>query len=257
MATPLTLAQQHRRAQAALKAALEAYLKRTYLSMISPRDTRRLAEQWVALMLPYVLTYRARSAGLAATTYRSSRELVLPGVPFFEPEPDDFDEEALRTSLFVTGFADLLERVGKGEPFEEAVTASATAAAGAGVRHALNGGRSYYERAIRADRLALAWYRVTKPGCCYFCAMLASRGAVYREDSFAESDPRFIGDEGEEKVHDHCVCTLQAIWRRGDDTPELNQQFSALWESSTRGYSGQEAVKAFRRAYEAAYPPAA
>ena len=271
MATPLSLAEQHRRSQAKLKEALERYLLRTYLSMLGPRDTRQLADQWIALVLPQILAYRARSAGLARVTYSRSRELALgAGAGYFEPEPDDIDEATVTSSLIATGLASLLERVGKGEPFAEAIVSASKEASGAGVRHALNGGRSYYERAVRNDVGALGWYRVTRPGCCSFCAVLASRGAIYKADSFDDSDPRFEGAEGEEKVHDHCVCGLQAIWKPGEAVPDLSRDFEKLWYDSIKAnerdvatgraqyvgqrFSGKDALNAFRRAYEVAYP---
>ena len=253
MATLLSLAETHRRAQDALRAALDAYLRRTFAQQIRAPFTRSMAETWIATVLPLVISYRQRSEALARIAYRNQRALVLPGDPF-PPEPDELDddeiEQAIISSLWATSWADLNERLSGGEPFDEAAEHTATYAAGAGVRHALNGGRDYTQRVIERDTLAVGWYRVTKDDPCSFCAVLASRGAVYKQDSFADSDPRFIGD-GEEKVHDHCACTLAPIYTRGQAVPDRNESWSQLWHESTRGYSGDDALRAFRRAYEA------
>jgi hypothetical protein len=253
VATLLSLAETHRRSQDALRAALEAYLKRVYAQMMAAPAGRPMAEQWIATVLPMILRYRARSEGLARLAYRTQRALAYPNAPT-PPEPDAVDddelEQAVASSLWATGWADLRERLSKDEPELDAITRAGTLAAGAGVRHALNGGRDYTQRVIAVDNLAVGWYRVTKGDPCSFCAVLASRGAVYKQDSFNDSDPRFIGD-GEEKVHDHCACTLAPIYTRGQPVPDRNQDFADLWAVTSPGFSGKDALNSFRRAYEA------
>jgi hypothetical protein len=58
--------------------------------------------------------------------------------------------------------------------------------------------------------------------------MLMSRGIVYKEDSFDDSDPRFFGP-GDAKIHDHCGGSLAPAYDR-TLSPEL-QKFKDLWES--------------------------
>lgn len=273
MATALELAQAHRRSQAALLRATEQRLLLQWARTMSGRgDLRSLAEQWIALMVPYILVMRARSEALTRLHVVAARDLLLPGA---EPLPDDIDadelpEEALVASLTATAIAGTLERIGLGQTAEEALEHGGIEAAGAGVRHALNGGRSFSANAIARDSLALGWYRVTKQGCCSFCAVLASRGAVYKEDSFDNSDPRFQG-EGREKVHDHCACTMEPIYRRDQPIADLNRSFADLWGSLAADeddvakgragrvgdrFSGNAALNAFRRRYERLYPDA-
>jgi hypothetical protein len=61
----------------------------------------------------------------------------------------------------------------------------------------------------RRDPAAVGWQRVAAGGC-KFCQMLASRGAVYKEETahFAS--------------HTHCHCTASPVFRGGDAGPEAN-----------------------------------
>lgn len=73
---------------------------------------------------------------------------------------------------------------------------------GAAVRLSALGGREVVRSSIDGRRVG--YVRVTGPDPCAFCTMLAGRRAVYDEDSFEDSDPRFVG-WGTVKVHDSCV----------------------------------------------------
>jgi hypothetical protein len=230
----------HRASQARLADALIKLVGRAYRGTMNPGDLSfPMFERWLLEMLPLVYEYRDRSAALS--------NAYLERIGLAPVRPDPLPSEAVRTSLIVTGWASLLERIEKGVDPAEAIEKAATQAEGAADRHALDGGRSITARTLQAQT-RLAWYRVTRGACCSWCAMLSSRGAVYGEDSFADSDPRFIGD-GTVKVHDHCHCTLAAL-ETDEPEPELITQRRDLWERVTKGLSGDAAQNAFRRAYE-------
>ena len=59
------------------------------------------------------------------------------------------------------------------------------------------------------DPEAAGWRRVSSGGC-KFCSMLASRGAVYKEDT-----ARFAS-------HTHCHCTAAPVFKGGDSGPEAS-----------------------------------
>ncbi|WP_228002148.1 VG15 protein [Nocardia australiensis] len=129
---------------------------------------------------------------------------------------------------------------------------------------------------------------------CAFCAMLASRGPVYRSDKSATSvvgRPRGNRELGE-AYHDNCDCEtvlvrrgqpwegqaeyerLERLWiaassldgeprlafnrafRRGQKDPDLLKEIERLWEDSTEGLTGTDATDAFVAAVRA-NPPAA
>lgn len=147
------------------------------------------------------------------------------------------------------------------------------ASTGVGVKEALNGGRGEVQQLVAedaVDRLSsgevIGWARFTEDsatGPCYFCAMLASRGAVYLSDgSFDQSNRKireinkwrkerraFVGD-GVAKVHDHCKCSLRPVYSEDDSLDERGRNFLAQWEAAPGG------LKEFRRVYvrPAPYP---
>lgn len=251
-------------------AAIVARIQREWKATLNERDAGTLADAWVRRMVPVVLAYRRRSEALARSVYRQQRAVGAPGAPrFVEPNLEQLAEEALAVALTATGIVEYLEaRYTRDQPFAEALERSATTVAGAAAKHVLDGGRQYMDRAIRSDRVTVGWYRVTKAGACSFCAVLASRGAVYKEDSFDDSDPRWIGD-GSEKVHDHCACTLAPLYSRSEEVPERNREYTELWERARRAdeedvakgrakyvgqpFSGKAALNSFRRKYEKIY----
>src|SRR5690606_32229579 len=113
-------------------------------------------------------------------------------------------------------------------------TAARTAEAGsaaAAMRHALNGGREAIIRSVNADRLALGHARATSGNPCSFCAMLASRGPVFKDDGFDRSDPRFSGP-GEAKVHDNCTCSLEPVYHRDTGWPPGSERYRDLWKQA-------------------------
>jgi hypothetical protein len=245
------LADAHRTSQARLADAMAARLLAAYSRLLAGGGFRQdsTVQAWLAEMLPLIVLYRERSAGRAQAFY----ERATPGLDLSGIAPDPVPDEAIETSLRVTGVIGLFEALGNGKPFDEAVKGAAKAAAGAAQRHTLNAGRTFIGNAIERDTTALGHYRLTRAGCCSFCAVLASRGAVYKGDSFADSDPRFIGGESEEKVHDHCRCQLVPVKSRSDALPDLTSEFADLWAATSKGRSGKDALNAFRREYEAKF----
>lgn len=102
-------------------------------------------------------------------------------------------------------------------------------------------------RATGANRIPLSarWERECEPGACSFCAMLATRGPVYHSEQKAD----FLS-------HDHCRCFAEPGW--GDyKMPQQVQEWKSLYQQSTQGVHGMKNMqRAFRDAYDAAYPAA-
>jgi hypothetical protein len=255
------LVQAHRAAQARNAAVIAALVALLWRREVKINDVDRSAARWVELALPRILTARQKSDALARQYVSTLRALELPDLPPFVPTPPDpLDANALRTSLWVTGPVALQKRLQaisgrEVTPAEakaltsDAFDMSGAGAAGAATRHASEGGRGQVVAAVKEDRTALGWVRVTKDDPCYFCAMLASRGVVYKGDSFDDSNSLFAGD-GTAKAHDNCSCAMEPVYSRSAKTPGRTDEFADLWGSSTRGKSGRAAILAFRHAYE-------
>ncbi|MGW2089665.1 VG15 protein [Streptomyces sp. NPDC001880] len=204
---------------------------------------------------------------------------------------EEADEHRAATSLVVTGPVqaqrgiDRLQRSQQRGRLDDvdfladlnAVMRDAGArAAGAADRDAQMGGRDLLDAYVRADRAVLGWARVTAPNPCWFCAILASRGAVYRSawtaryrgsgsgrrtlgadlpQGWEDWSPSRLADweasRGVNRFHDNCHCTLIPVYSREDWIPPESQAFRELYYESTRGLSGPAARAAFRAAVEA------
>ncbi|AKY03763.1 head maturation protease [Streptomyces phage Amela] len=112
-------------------------------------------------------------------------------------------------------------------------------------RVAMNGGRSTVWNHAQRDRRALGYIRLSRTGTpCGWCAMLISRGPVYRSEKTAE-----YGDG--DKYHDNCHCYAEPVFSREQyrNSPvyALNRQYEELWPQVTKGLSGKAAISAWRR----------
>jgi len=123
------------------------------------------------------------------------------------------------------------------------------ATAKAAVTQVRNGGRDTVDTVLRRDRSVVGYVRVTSGKPCYFCAMLASRGPVYSNDSFVASNPRFFGPCNV-KVHDGCNCMLRPLYsERNENYIEQHRLYDRIYRSVPQQRSGKRQINAFRIAY--------
>lgn len=128
----------------------------------------------------------------------------------------------------------------------EAHRASGSRQSAAAERIVLNGGRGAVFNYANRDKKVLAYARVSASGTpCGWCAMLISRGAVYRSEASAS-----LGEDGD-LYHDNCHCHGEPIYSREqyDSNPlfDLNREYNALWPKVTKGYGGKDAVAIWRK----------
>jgi len=118
------------------------------------------------------------------------------------------------------------------------VQAALTKLTGAVETLVLDQGRDTIIGATHADRKAKGWARVPEPDACYFCAMLATRGAVYKHGT-ATFQP-----------HDHCRCHAEPVFNSYEPSAQI-REWQSLYANSTKGvYGMRNQQNAFRRAYE-------
>ena len=101
-------------------------------------------------------------------------------------------------------------------------------------RLVLAGGRETILGSAAADPRASRWQRVTSGEPCAFCAMLATRGAV------------FSADTADFEAHDHCSCSAEVAYE-GSQMPLTSQALRSQWDTVTAGLSGDDALNAFRQ----------
>lgn len=108
-------------------------------------------------------------------------------------------------------------------------------------RIVLNGARAYLESVLQRDKRARGWARVSQTGTpCGFCAMLISRGPVYKSQESAERDG----------YHTNCHCIAIPLYRKKqyqDAIFDMNRRYEKLWPKVTKGYYGKDAMNAWRR----------
>lgn len=98
--------------------------------------------------------------------------------------------------------------------------------------------RDTITQAVADDPQATGWARFALPGACGFCAMLASRGPVYK----TEAQAGFT-------AHDHERCFPVPLYEgTGYEEPGYIGRWKQLWGDSTQGLHGKAARNAFRLA---------
>jgi hypothetical protein len=260
-AATLTAAEQ--RAQQKLGVLYAALALRLWQAFVKPEDIDGPGyERLLELLIPQITKARGQAARNGRVYYEAFRILET-GQRDFKPAGDlvTLDRQVIETSIRVTGPVAYKERVAaiksiELEPaVEKALLADAYKKSGNGMaaammRHVIDGARHQVLEDHKSDPVALGYMRMlksTEP--CYFCAMLASRGPVYKGDSFARSNDLFTGD-GPAKAHDHCACTLEPVFSRETEWTPGARDAAQIWGTSTAGKGGRQAIAAFRKAWE-------
>lgn len=280
MATPASeeLTAAHRQAQAQIATVTAISMLRLWPLLGQGQDESATA-RWITFALQIIRAQRTKSANLAGAYLTRYRALELPGAPPITISPAAaIDEQRVVASLMATGPVRLRNEIQKRVQAEVArqlpaevdttkvrvpsrgitlspqrMTEIANGSAGAAVRHVRDGARDTAGGVIKTDKRVLGYIRVTDGDPCFWCAMLASRGPVYQDDSFDESNERFFGP-GNARAHDHCGCDLRPLYSRtGEDTGEW-KQYEGIWIRASEGRSGKAAIKRFRQIYEDRVP---
>lgn len=128
----------------------------------------------------------------------------------------------------------------------EAHKASGSRQSAAAERIVLDGGRGAVFNYANRDKRAIGYARASASGTpCGWCAMLISRGAVYRSARSAS-----LSADGD-LYHDNCHCYAEPIFVRGqyesDPKFALNREYERLWPEVTAGYGGKDAVAIWRK----------
>lgn len=194
-------------------------------------------------LIPRINTFASTSARLAAQYLNEFSVAEGFAGPQFVPTTSLPTLQQELISLSVTGAVAYKEFISKGYSADQAWQMAMEANARAASRLALSGGRNTVQEASSRDPRIVGYARVTRSAKpCAFCAMLASRGAVYSEKTV-----RF-------RAHDGCHCQAEPVYSSSGYTlPPGSQKYEDLWKEASKGNSGQDAINAFRRKLEATY----
>ena len=131
----------------------------------------------------------------------------------------------IATNLRANGLLGTLNALRAGQTPADAAANGWVRTAGMASSFVLHGGRDTVMATVKADPRIVRWRRVSMGRPCDFCAMLISRGAVYKQRTV------------DFRTHDHCACIPQ---------PEYQplSASSALYERSWP--TGQKSADAFK-----------
>lgn len=232
----------HRRAQQALTRLLTRDM-RGLRRLIIPSRLQASVPDWMAAVRALVDQYGAASSTLAADYYDAERVAArVTGrftVPLLDPPPDDQVDNSLRWST-----KDIWERdpddpattEAQREPLDVRLDQAAKKAEAVTQKLVTDQGRGTVQEAVRRDRLATAWARSAALGACAFCKLLATRGAVYKQDT------------ADFRAHDNCNCGIVPVFRgQLFELSDHAREWERLYREYAAPHSGDQ-LKRFRDA---------
>lgn len=174
---------------------------------------RRLAEQY--------LVRHARIEGRAVVPVRATANVAQ-----------------VATALRVTGPVAFKRHLTRSGDVGRARVVMADTLSASSSRLVLAGERDTVMGTVRESRVIVGWRRVVDADPCAFCALLASRGAVYSKATVG-----FAAHDGDE-------CTAEPLYEH-EDEPQTVLDLQEQWRQATAGTSGKASIRAWRRHWDA------
>lgn len=223
----------------------------------------------VEAMLPLMNRMHGVSAEASIRYYNAYRLVEAVQGPPPTAGPATFSREAAEASSYVTGQRQAQRSLSAGLPVEQVRANTLSTLAGSAARHVAEGGRNTMLGAIYEDGQSFGWERMTGTRPCAFCAMLASRGAVYKSRESAEmvgygsenvrrgfpaQYGRIRGTRSRgDSFHDNCDCYAEPRFVGDPLLSDENRPYRELWYETTQDTPQQ--LLEFRRAYEGRAAP--
>jgi hypothetical protein len=237
------LTETYRVSQAKVSGEAGLLVGQAFRTLLDPSDLDRTFPLYASVAGRVISTRRVKAAGLGSAYYAAHRqaskvEAELPRLALASPA----SSVQLTTSLLVTGPVAVKQSLARGDSVETAFRKAETKTMGAAYRHVANAGRFTIHGSILRDSAAVGWARVSDGSPCAFCAMLVSRGPVYKSQASAG-----FGESG--KYHDGCGCFVVPLYSSRSAWSGNAREYRDLWDDTGKkgGFS------AFRKAYESKY----
>lgn len=228
---------------------------RTARRLINPGRLQATVPTWIEAVQALVLQYAEYAAFLAADFYDGEREAAAARGAFTAPLPDPPPGEQVEASMrWAT--KDLWPRdeatatVAQLEPLDVRLDAAMSKADGALDRLVLNAGRDTVREAVRQDRDAIAYARAAALGACSFCALMSSRGAIYKDRGTVGEDANesFVGDDSVIKYHNYCRCQpLPVFAGQSFELSPKAREWDRIYRDFAAPYPGDQ-LRRFRAA---------
>ncbi|SDL27853.1 hypothetical protein [Streptomyces indicus] len=209
--------------------------------LILPSRLRESVPDWLTAMNAVIVQYARTSGSLAAEFYDAQREAAgMSGpftVPLAEPPPEEQVTASLRWATKDLWPRDPDEATpAQLQPMDVRLEQAETKAEQVAQKLVADTGRGTVREAVRQDRQATAWARAAALGACAFCKLLASRGAVYAQDT------------ADFRAHDGCHCGVIPVFK--GQRFELSRQareWERIYREYAEGHPGDQ-LRLFRRA---------
>lgn len=261
VAPVVVTAQEHRVAQATL-AELAGQQAIEQFGVLDLSQLKATTPRLAAIIQAIVVRFGGGAAGLARRQYLQDRRLAGIRTPFtpraIAPPGDTATlaqvEWAVSDLYGPMNPEPVTIRGVEYAPIDERIAHAQTKLAGVTEQVVQRQGIDQTVDTVQRDRTALGYVRVTEPDPCYFCALLAIRGPVYKDGVFSKSDAKrvpHVDTISDAKVHDHCRCHMQAVFSEDYSAPADVAKWESDYYAATENVSGMEALQlAWRQAYE-------
>ncbi|MEU1778110.1 hypothetical protein ABZ545_01330 [Streptomyces abikoensis] len=211
--------------------------------LIIPSRLQATVPDWIEAVRALVEQYGGASASLAADYYEAQRIAAqVTGsftVPLADPPPDEQVDSSLRWAakdLWPRDPEDPATTDAQREPLERWLDAAEAKAEAVAQKLVVDQGRGTVQEAVRRDRQAVAWARAASLGACAFCKLLATRGAVYKQDT------------ADFRAHDGCHCGVVPVFRgQRFELSEKAKEWERLYREYAAPHSGEQ-LNRFRQA---------
>lgn len=184
------------------------------LDEIATPNAARFRDLLIELLPSLLEPYVTASGEVAATWYEELRSEV--------------DDRAMAAGVYgVEVNADqvaAMSRYAVSPLFGQSSSTVLSLAAGSVQRLIANAGRRTIRGNAVRDRVRVGFSRVPRPGCCAFCSVMASRGAVYESETSA-------GGFGNE-FHDMCRCVVAPVFRGDSFAADVRDEHLAIYQES-------------------------
>lgn len=280
------LAAQHAKDQEAVAAQLALTLYPLW-SLVQFAALDASMPTWLGAVLPRIKTAYLQSQKLSAVFAQNARFAALPtAAPLPITVPDVEHPSGISAGAFQMPDLGVGKLIDVGEPFDaqkvgvsltieadyktkdqmpgpedELMDNALVRSSGASVRLAVDGSRNVTNNVLKARSGAVGFARVTDSKPCHFCALLASRGAVYGKSSFLDSDSKFEANPGASKnlpegftniakVHNNCKCTLRPVYSKSQSMDEAATYYRDSWDdiyNSNRKLKNSGQINEFRK----------
>jgi hypothetical protein len=223
--------QDQQAAQAGLTAVLLAAMAKAW-PLVDLADLKRSLPQYEAAVASLVFTYGRASATLGTRFYQQQRAVAgIPGrFPVTPADPASIEQVAKSIEWATKG-------LWSAEPDLAAVKSLTN---GVAQKLVMQPSRNTLIDAIERDTKCRGWARVARPDGCSFCALLSTRGAVYKTEQSAS-----VTKSGT-AYHDHCHCLPVPVFADHYEPPAHVREWQRIYQDAPYGKNAAQARNNFR-----------